>query len=309
MDVSGGCWVAQPPCCVGCCVLKSRSKSRTIAKLSPFPWNGAVSSLFFLTLSLIFLAFSLFRPTALSGLRAASADVFAPAFSAVSLPFQSLADLAGGATGLTELRAKNTQLTQENARLKEWYQSALRLQAENQSLRDLLHVKLDPVYTFLSARVVADGGNSYVKSVLVSAGSRDGIREGQAVLSGQGLVGRIAEAGLDTARVVLLNDFNARVPVLIEGTHQRAILAGTNEESPVLMYLPPDSTVPDGARVVTSGDGGVFPPGLAVGSVKVDDSGVRRVSLFSEADRLVYVRIVHVPEDPRLRRAEPEIQN
>lgn len=289
--------------------MKSRSKSRSLARLSPFPWNGAISSVFFLTLSVLFLAFSLFRPMALSGLRTASADLFAPAFAAVSLPFQTLADLAGGATGLTELRAKNAQLAQENARLKEWYQSALRLQAENQSLRDLLHVKLDPVYTFLSARVVADGGNSYVKSVLVSAGHRDGVREGQAVLSGQGLVGRVAETGATTARVILLNDFNARVPVLIEGTRQKAILAGTNEDSPVLMYLPPDSTVPDGARVVTSGDGGIFPPGLAVGSVQVDPLGVRRVSLFSEADRLVHVRIVNVPEDPRLRRADNEKLN
>lgn len=289
---------------------RSRSRSRSFVGFSLFgPWNGAVSSVFFLTLSLVFLAFSLFRPAALSGLRSASADLFAPAFGVVSLPFQTLADLVGGATGLTELRAENAQLAQENLRLKEWYQSALRLQAENQSLRELLHVKPDPAYSFISARVVADGGNSYVKSVLVAAGSGDGVREGQAVLSGQGLVGRIVEVGSGTARVILLNDLNARVPVSIEGTRQRAILAGTNEDSPVLLYLLPDSTVPDGARVVTSGDGGVFPPGLPVGSVRVDSSGVRHVSLFSEAARLVHVRIVGIPEDPNLVRAIPDISN
>lgn len=285
--------------------LKPRQKARSVVGFLPFgPWSGAASSVLFLILSCALLLFSVFRPSALSGIRAASADLLSPAFSAASLPFQTLSAFVSGATGLTELRAENARLSQENIRLREWYQTALRLEAENQSLRDLLHVKIDPLYSFISARVVADAGNAYVKSVLVAAGSNDSVREGQAVISGEGLVGRIVETGRDTARVILLTDLNARVPVLIEGTRQRAILAGTNADRPVLMYLPPDSAVPEGARVVTSGDGGVFPAGLPVGSVVIDPDGNRHVALFSETGKLVHVRIVNVPEDPRLIRSE-----
>lgn len=281
--------------------MKSRSKSRIIAGLSPFgPWDATTSSVLLLLASCALLLFSIFRPAALSGVRTASADLFAPALGTASLPFQNLANFVGGVTGLTELRAENARLEQENARLREWYQTALRFQAENQSLRELLHVKIDPTYSFITARVIADAGNAYVKSVLVSAGSRDGVQEGQAVVSGEGLVGRVVEAGANTARIVLLTDINARVPVLVEGSRQRAILAGTNADLPVLMYLPPDSAVPEGARVVTSGDGGVFPPGLPVGSVTLGPDGKRHVSLFSETGRLVHVRIVNIPEDPNL---------
>lgn len=69
--------------------------------------------------------------------------------------------------------------------------------------------------------------------------------------------------------------------------------------------MPPDSSVPDGARIVTSGIGGVFPTGLPVGVVVSTLDGRKAVRLSADISRLMHVRIVSVPEDPNLLRGQP----
>ena len=93
-------------------------------------------------------------------------------------------------------------------------------------------------------------------------------------MTGDGLVGRVAELGDHAARILLLTDLNSRVPVVIEETRERAILSGDNTERPALAYLPPDARVSSGQRVVTSGSGGVLPAGLPIGTVTVGRDGV-----------------------------------
>jgi rod shape-determining protein MreC len=111
-------------------------------------------------------------------------------------------------------------------------------------------------------------------------------------LTGDGLAGRIAEVGRRSARVLLLTDINSRVPVLVERTRDRAILAGDNSNHPQLLYLKPRAELRVGDRVVTSGDGGVFPAGLPVGVVDSIEDGVVGIAPFVDWDRMEYLRIV-----------------
>ena len=98
------------------------------------------------------MVFSAMRPQAFDGLRAGVSDAFSPALSAVSAPFQYTANVLRDVTGLATLQADNLRLAQENERLREWYHTALLLESENKSLRDLLNVKIDPGYEHMSAR-------------------------------------------------------------------------------------------------------------------------------------------------------------
>jgi len=85
---------------------------------------------------------------------------------------------------------------------------------------------------------------------------------------------------------------NSRIPVVIESSRVRAILAGDNVDRPRLIHLPPGASISPGDRVVTSGHGGAFPWGLPIGAVaSVSDEGIT-VQLFTERDRLEYVRTV-----------------
>jgi rod shape-determining protein MreC len=263
--------------------------------------GGAVSSLVLLLISLGLMIFSGVQPAALGGLRSGAADMFAPALTFVSQPFQDAAAFVRDVSGIATLQADNQILREENIRLREWYQAAQLLEAENKSLRDLLNVKIEPQNKYITTRVIGDGGNAFVKSMLLAGGTHDGVRKNQAVLAGEGLVGRIIEAGSQSSRILLITDINSRVPVLVEDSRQHAIMAGTNGEMPMLMHLPPDSAIAIGARIITSGHGGIFPPGLPVGKVELDAGGTPYVKLYADMNRLVHVRVVDRPEDPNLR--------
>ena len=93
-----------------------------------------------------------------------------------------------------------------------------------------------------------------------------------------------------SARVLLANDINSRVPIIIKNTRTRGILAGSNTNRPK-HPLPPNARVTTSERVVTSGHGGVFPPGLPVGVVaSVNDGGVE-VKLFANYYKMEFVRV------------------
>ena len=255
-------------------------------------WGTRTPSLVFLATGFVLFMASAVNPTTLQGVRLAATDAAAPLLAAVNTPFRVSADYIGAITGLAELQADNDRLKAENARLREWYQTALTLKSENESLQQLLNLKLPPAYTYINARVIADAGNTFARSLLILAGQNDGVIKGQAVLSGEGLVGRVIESGNRAARILLLTDMNSRVPVVVEGTDIKAIVAGKNTSTPALIHLPRDHDLKSGGRVVTSGHGGLFSPGVPVGRVVVDDAGHVSVHLLAQADNLSFVRII-----------------
>ncbi len=153
-------------------------------------------------------------------------------------------------------------------------------------------VRLDPKLTYVTGVVLADSGSPFRQSVLINIGSRDGIVDGWAATDGLGLVGRISGVGRNSSRVILLTDSNSRVPVTLQPSGQRAILTGDNTSRPPLDFLESPELVRPGDRVVSSGDGGVFPPGVLVGHVALGTDGRLRVQLSADYERLEFLRIL-----------------
>ena len=224
--------------------------------------------------------------------RAQITDTVAPLLDAVSRPVATVNDVVAEAREMINLRAENTQLRKERDRLLQWEAAGRRLEAENVALQRLLNFIPHEARGFISARVIADTGGAFAHSLVLNAGADDEVRRGQAVVSGDGLVGRVVGVGARSSRILLLTDLNSRIPVVTEQSRVRAVLAGNNTSQPVLGHLPPNDTVAVGERVVTSGHGGVFPPGLPVGViVSVGDSGAVVQPLVA-TDRLEYVRVI-----------------
>lgn len=219
-------------------------------------------------------------------------DALVPILDALSRPVATVTEMADQVSALSDLHAENARLREENERLLHWQSVARKLELENRSLRDMMHFVPDQPVSFVSARVVGDAGGSFVRSVLVLAGARDGVAKGQVALTGDGLVGRVGETGERSARVLLLTDLNSQVPVILESSRERGILAGDNSDRPRLTHLAITAKPQIGDRVMTSGHGGVFPAGLPVGIVVSVGEGGARVKPFVAFHRLDHVRLI-----------------
>ena len=194
--------------------------------------------------------------------------------------------------GVVAMYQENLRLEQENERLLQWQQAALKLAADNKQLKSLVKAVPEPAISYATARIIANSGGAYVRTIMIDAGSDDGLARGQAVISGEGLVGRLTEVGSRAARVLLITDLNSRVPVLVENSHEAAVLAGDNSDRPRLVYFGNGHEIKIGDRVVTSGEGGIFPPGLAVGVVSAVDGGIPRVEPYADLSQIGYVMAV-----------------
>ena len=225
-------------------------------------------------------------------LRIAITDTMAPVLDVVSRPTAAIAALAEEIDALVHLRSENARLRQDNERLRQWHAAARALERQNAVYATLLNVVGDPRPAFITARVIADAGGAFVRTLLLNAGARDGVRNGQAVIDGDGLVGRVVETGRRSARILLITDFNSRIPVVVESTRVPAILAGDNSDRPRLTFLPVDAVVKPGERIVTSGQGGRLPPGLPVGEVFSVSDGVAGVRPFVDWHTLEYLRVL-----------------
>lgn len=223
--------------------------------------------------------------------RTAITDAVAPVLELVARPVASLSAVIESVGELADLRAQNAALGRENERLRNWQVVAQRLEAENEALRQTTKMVPDSGLRFVTARVIGDPGGAFARSVLVNAGSRDGVEKGQAAITSEGLAGRVAQVGVRSARVLLLTDINSRIPVLVGSGRERAILAGDNTKQPRLRYLLPSAVIQPGDHVVTSGHGGVFPPGLPVGIVTEASESAMRVQPFVDWAHMEILRL------------------
>ncbi len=226
--------------------------------------------------------------------KSAVGDVLAPVLRTVTLPMRAARDVGGNLGRVAALTEENARLREENARLRQWQALARRLDGQNRELRRLLRFDPGDAVSMVAARVIADTGGPYARSLLMDAGSRQGVRRDQAVISGEGLVGRVMSAGLRSARVLLITDRRSHVPVLAGANRVHAILVGNNSARPHLRFLPRNAVLATGDVIVTSGRGGVFPPGIPVGDVGAPTGSGAVVEVVPHADwaRLEFVRVI-----------------
>jgi len=247
--------------------------------------------------------------------RMAVIDKVIPNFSWATSPLTGAMNVLRSARSYTRIYQQNQDLRRELQQMMAWKEAALQREQENARLLDLNNVRLDPKFTKITGVVLADSGSPFRQTVLLNIGQRDGIINGWAVMDGIGLVGRIAGVGERTSRVILLGDTSSRVAVKIESNGQTALVVGDNTSRPPIEFLENSETVYPGDRIVTSGDGGVFPSGILVGQVTQTPSGRLRVRLAADMQRLEFLRVIrHQPRENisttgglvGLRRIKPE---
>lgn len=224
--------------------------------------------------------------------RSAVIDRVVPNMDWAMAPVTGIANLVSDFRSYQQLAEQNQQLRRELQDMKAWREAAIQLDQENAKLRDLNNVRLDPRLTYITGVVLADSGSPFRQSVLINVGSRDGIVDGWATMDGTGLVGRISGVGANTSRVIMLTDATSRIPATIQPSGQRALIVGDNTSAPPIDFLEDPDQVRPGDRIVTSGDGEVFPPGLLIGQVAQDPGGRLRTRLAADYERLEFLRVL-----------------
>ncbi len=163
---------------------------------------------------------------------------------------------------------------------------------ENKKLRKLINesIKSKDIY----AKVLVDNESPYLKSIILNKGSKDNIKLGMAVIDGNYLVGKVIEVNFTNCRALLLNDLNSKIPVFLEPFDMHAVLSGTGQNYGVIEYTKEEyKDLMQGEVIVyTSGQGGLFKPGIPVGELINEDDESVFINFFSDFRQLDYVKIV-----------------
>jgi rod shape-determining protein MreC len=239
-------------------------------------------------------------PEAANVIRGRALDAAAPVLDAAGAPVRAGEAGASWIGSYFGARKRAAAAEREVSRLKSLDEANRALKSENARLRSLIHVSEPQVKSIRVARVVGASAGSGLYSAILTGGTGQGFARGQPVRDVEGLVGRIMEAGGLSSRVLLITDSASRVPVKVERTGHPAMAGGVNGPYIHLLYIDPDAELKIGDRLVTSGQGGLFPPNIPVGVIAALGSGEPLVRPAARLTGLDYVLVMQPYVEPLL---------
>lgn len=191
-------------------------------------------------------------------------------------PFQlSAARLGEGSTAvvknfmdLIHAREENVRLRAELAKVKGDQARLAELEIENRHLSELLELRDALGVDAVAANVIGSDANGLARTLVLGQGGRDGLKPGMAVLSIQGVVGKIIATSEHASRVLLIDDHNSALDAFDQRSRSRGIIAGLVDDGIIMKYVDRSQDIREGDVIVTSGLDGIFPRGLLVGTVK-----------------------------------------
>ena len=259
-------------------------------------WKTQVSlflPLFFLLVALFLIIFGHFENPLLNQFKMALIETVTPIVRVVSAPIRWGKSIYWGGADLITTYQENKRLKAENEDLKNWKNVALQLHFEAEHLKKLLHYAPPQKSTFVTAKTLTDNGSRFSRSLIVSAGRKEGVSKGDLAMTSSGVVGRVVEVGRHASRLMLLTDYASRVPVLIGEKGVNGILTGDGSDTPKITSLPENQSIQKGDIVLSSGQVGVYPSGLGIGVIESISEGEISVRLFEEEFTPTVVRLVN----------------
>lgn len=261
----------------------------------PLAWTAGVALIVAAVVAITLLANDrreTFKAEAYGATRQVTDTIVAPVGGVLSTPIRWFRGGISFIGSYWNAANENRRLKKELTEMRQWQSVAVALKDRNERLEAVLGLRTEPPIPMATAQAVIDSRGPFANARLIDAGSKAGIAIGNPAMSERGLVGRVVGVTPSISRVMLLTDVASRTPVMIDRTNARAILSGDGGPNPKLEYLRGREPVKQGDRVLTSGDGGVFPRGLPVGTAVKGLDGRWRVVLDADADAIDFVRVL-----------------
>lgn len=165
------------------------------------------------------------------------------------------------------LKKENEKLKKELYELKMERHRYSEIILENERLKKILSIKDSEPSFFAVAKTIGRGYDSLLNTIIIDKGKKEGIKKDMAVITPNGLIGKIYNVRDSYSEVILLRDPNFSVSVRLQKSRQEGIVSGIGKDYYLLKYIPQEQTVEKGEIVITSGLDGIFPPGILVGAV------------------------------------------
>lgn len=244
----------------------------------------------------------------LNGLRTAGSAVFGPIEQGTAAVARPIGDTIAAISGAPAAQRRIRALEQQNQRLREQTRAGQLNKEQAKQLDSMLHLAGLGRYRVVAAQVIAmRGRQGYEETVTLDAGSRDGVKTGQTVVTGDGLVGRVTASGPSTATVLLLTDASSSVGGRLEGSQQIGVVQGTGNggTSGRLRFevLDSQAKLAKGQRIVSFGSHGGKPyvPGVPIGTVdrvEATPGSLTRTAVVTPFVRFTTLDVVGVVVSP-----------
>jgi rod shape-determining protein MreC len=232
--------------------------------------------------------------------------------SLVSPPERAFHSSGSGVSGLWEnyldlrhVREQNEDLQKTVDRLRLEQAALLEDARQGERLQAMLNFQEKYIYKTLSAQVIGSSGTDQSKVFYLDKGKDEGIDRDMAVITANGIVGKVRDVFPHSAQVLMINDQSSGAGVILETTRIRGILRGNAAGEPQIVGLMSDSRIKAGENVLTAGGDQIFPRGLPVGVVEKvvqdpDEDGFIRIIIKPAAhiDRLDEVLVI-ISTQPR----------
>ncbi|NOX20540.1 MAG: rod shape-determining protein MreC [Nitrospirae bacterium] len=166
-----------------------------------------------------------------------------------------------------KLKEENLKLKKENQKLKLMLTQLEEMLLEKERVKELDRLRKQYSRVVTVARVISMGISPWPKMMIIDKGSKQGIKKDMAVVSVDGLVGKVFQVMKSYSKVLILTDVNFSTSVRIKESRTEGVLSGTGTGVCVLKYIPKDEEIKEGMTIITSGLDGLFPKGIPVGVI------------------------------------------
>lgn len=207
------------------------------------------------------------RYRALEGMRSGFAVLLEPARAAMRAPSEVATELGGFFVRHRQLQKERDALLAERARLLTRVNEGRQQARENAELRRLLDLQSQPGRKLVHAAFLFRGHDWFAQRIMLDQGAGSGLRGGLPVVDADGLVGQVSRVYAGSSEVTLVSSAQQLTPVYVERTGQRGLAAGSGQARLELRYMPAQTDLRPGDRLLTSGIDRIYPAGIPVAVV------------------------------------------